>query len=89
MLEVLEKEDWLRELFCLEFAKGEAKVIIGKENPEGALQDLSLVVSQYGIPDKGSGIIGVLGPRRMDYAKAISSVSCLSSVLSESASEHI
>ena len=65
------------------------KVIIGEENSEVALQDLSLIVSQYGIPGKASGIVGVLGPKRMDYSRVICSVNCLSSLLSESVAEYI
>jgi heat-inducible transcriptional repressor len=89
ILEVLEGEDWLRNIFCQELSKGGVKVVIGEENPEPALQDLSLVTSQYGVPDKASGIVGVIGPKRMDYAKAISSLNYLSALLSNSVAEYI
>lgn len=89
ILEVLEGEEWLRNIFCQEFSKGGIKVVIGEENPEPALQDLSLIASQYGTPDKASGIVGVIGPKRMDYAKAISSLNCLSTLLSNSVAEYI
>ena len=89
ILEVLEGEDWLRNIFSQESSKGRVKVVIGEENPDPALQDLSLLASQYGVPDKASGIVGVIGPRRMDYAKAISSLSCLSALLSNSVTEYI
>jgi len=89
VLEVLEGEDWLRNVFCQEFSRGGVKVVIGEENPEPALQDLSLVTSQYGVPDKASGIVGVIGPKRMDYAKAISSLNWLSTLLSNSVTEYI
>jgi len=88
ILEVLEGEDWLRNMFGQGFRKGEVKVVIGEENPEPALQDLSLVTSQYGVPDKGSGIVGVIGPKRMDYARTISSLNCLSALLSDAAAEY-
>jgi heat-inducible transcriptional repressor len=88
ILEVLEGEDWLKNMFGQGFSKGEVKVVIGEENPEPALQDLSLVTSQYGVPDKGSGIVGVIGPKRMDYARTISSLNCLSALLSDGAAEY-
>ena len=88
ILEVLEREDWLKNISCPELNKGELKIIIGEENPEVALQDLSLVISQYGSPNKASGIVGVLGPKRMDYTRAICSINCLSSLLSESVAEY-
>jgi heat-inducible transcriptional repressor len=89
ILEVLEGEDWLRNIFCQESSKGGVKVVIGEENPEPALQDLSLIASQYGLLDTASGIVGVIGPKRMDYAKAISSLNCLSALLSNSVAEYI
>jgi heat-inducible transcriptional repressor len=89
ILEVLEGEDWLRNVFGQESSRGGVKVVIGDENPEPALQDLSLLASQYGVPDKASGIVGVIGPKRMDYAKAISSLNCFSAILSDSVAEYI
>jgi len=89
ILEVLEGEDWLRNMFCQESSKGGVKVVIGEENPEPALQDLSLIASQYGVLNKASGIVGVIGPKRMDYAKAISSLNYLSALLSNSVAEYI
>ena len=88
ILEVLEKEDWLRNILCQEFKRGEVKVVIGEENPEPALHHLSLITSQYGQPDRASGIVGVIGPKRMDYAKTISSLNCLSALLSDAAVEY-
>ena len=89
ILEVLEGEDWLRNMFSRESSRGGVKIVIGDENPEPALQDLSLLASPYGVPDKASGIVGVIGPKRMDYAKAISSLNCLSALLSDSVAEYI
>ena len=89
ILEVLEKEDWLRNIICPELSSEGVRVVIGEENPEPALQDLSLIASQYGVPGKARGILGVIGPRRMDYAKAISSLNCLSTLLSNSVAEYI
>jgi heat-inducible transcriptional repressor len=89
ILEVLEGGDWLRNIFCQEFSRGGVKVVIGEENPEPALRDLSLIASQYGVPDKASGIVGVIGPKRMDYARAISSLNCLTAFLSDSVAEYI
>lgn len=89
ILEMLEGGDWFRHLSCQKICKGETKVIIGEENPEEALQGLSMVISQYGMPEKASGLVGVLGPKRMDYARAISSVNRFSSLLSKSLAEYI
>ncbi len=89
ILEVLEGEEWLRNVLSQEASKAGVRVIIGQENPEPALQDLSLLASQYGVPNKASGIVGVIGPRRMDYATAISCLNFLSALLSNSVAEYM
>lgn len=53
---------------------GEVHVRIGGENELPALQSLAVVAAQYGLPQRGLGTVSVIGPRRMYYATAISSV---------------
>ena len=47
---------------------------IGDENPEPALRSMSVVGAGYGLGYRNLGAVGVVGPLRMDYAKAIDSV---------------
>jgi len=89
ILELLEKESWLANVLGQRACMGKAEVIIGEENKEEVLQDFSLVVSQYGVSGKASGVVGVLGPKRMDYSRVISSVNSVSTLLSESVAEYI
>jgi len=44
------------------------KILIGPENVSEALRDTSVVVASYDIGDDMRGLIGVVGPTRMDYA---------------------
>ena len=44
------------------------KILIGPENVSEALKDTSVVVASYDIGDDMRGLIGVVGPTRMDYA---------------------
>ena len=44
------------------------KILIGPENVSKALVDTSVVVASYDIGDDMRGLIGVVGPTRMDYA---------------------
>jgi len=44
------------------------KILIGPENVSQALRDTSVVVASYDIGDDMRGLIGVVGPTRMDYA---------------------
>jgi heat-inducible transcriptional repressor len=47
---------------------------IGEENPVPALRSMSVVGAGYGLGYRNLGAVGVVGPLRMDYAKAIDSV---------------
>lgn len=44
------------------------KILIGPENVSEALRDTSVVVASYDIGDDMQGLIGVVGPTRMDYS---------------------
>ena len=44
------------------------KILIGPENVSEALRDASVVVASYDIGENMRGLIGVVGPTRMDYA---------------------
>lgn len=58
------------------------RVVIGSENKEAALQDFSVILSNYG-SERRRGAIGVIGPTRMPYGKAIPTVNYISAVLSD------
>ena len=47
--------------------EGPMKILIGPENVSEALQDTSVVVASYEIGNDMRGLIGVVGPTRMDY----------------------
>ena len=47
--------------------EGPMKNLIGPENVSEALQDTSVVVASYDIGNDMRGLIGVVGPTRMDY----------------------
>ena len=47
---------------------------IGGENPVPELRNVSVVGANYGLGYRNLGAVGVVGPVRMDYATAISSV---------------
>ena len=48
--------------------EGPMKILIGPENVSEALQNTSVVVASYDIGGDMRGLIGVVGPTRMDYA---------------------
>jgi heat-inducible transcriptional repressor len=60
---------------------------IGRENERRELKALSVVASGYGLPARRLGAVSVIGPVRMDYGKAISSVRQAADELSRFVSE--
>ena len=53
-------------------------ILIGPENVNEALKDTSVVMASYDIGDNMRGVIGVVGPTRMDYAKVTARLSYFS-----------
>ncbi|HLA00035.1 MAG TPA: HrcA family transcriptional regulator, partial [Thermodesulfovibrionales bacterium] len=47
------------------------QIIIGAENTMDEMKELSLVVSTCKEDDRPIGVIGIIGPTRMNYSKAI------------------
>lgn len=60
----------------------EVLVRIGAENSLAQLGNLSVVVAPYG-PDASRGMVGLLGPTRMDYVRAIHAVRCVADSLTQ------
>jgi heat-inducible transcriptional repressor len=83
VLELLEAKAWLKQVIDWQVTEEGVRVIIGGENRESSLHDLSLVLSNYGVPEYARGTVGIIGPKRMDYSKAISAVNYISGLLSE------
>ena len=50
-------------------AEDGANIVIGPENVSEALKDSSVVMASYDLGAGMKGLIGVVGPTRMDYAK--------------------
>lgn len=63
-------------------AAGSARITIGPENLAEELKDSSVVVARYNVGDDLQGIIGVVGPTRMDYTQVSSKLSYIAQGLS-------
>ena len=87
LMELVEHRNLLSTIVPHQLPYPGVQVIIGKENKAEVIQDFSVVISQYGLPQEAIGTIGVIGPTRMPYARAISTISYLSSVLSRLVAE--
>jgi heat-inducible transcriptional repressor len=70
-----------------EFDKNDVHVVIGKENREQVIQDCSVVICRYGLADEAIGTIGIVGPTRMPYARTISTIGYMASMMSRLVAE--
>jgi heat-inducible transcriptional repressor len=87
LMEVLESKDVVRSMLPAMLAAEGVRVIIGMENREDAMRECSVVTTQYGIPSEVSGALGVIGPTRMPYGRAISAVRYMGSLMSDLVAE--
>ena len=88
ILEALQRSDFLEQLVPVITRSGGVHVIIGRENSNDAMHEVSLVFAPYGAPDRALGLLGVLGPTRMRYPRAIPTVRYLSSLMNELINSH-
>lgn len=82
LLELLEEESVVKNLLSTKQDKG-VSVRIGSENQYEGMKDCSLVTATYEMDGRVIGTVGVLGPTRMEYSKAISIVEFLTGALNE------
>src|SRR3984893_17070391 len=83
VMEVLEQNRFLPVLASQLRNSDGVQVIIGGENEWDYMKDVSLVVARYGQEGKIGGVLGVLGPTRMQYGRAIAVVRYMTQVMNE------
>ncbi|PWQ98535.1 heat-inducible transcriptional repressor HrcA [Leucothrix arctica] len=76
-----EKRDMLSLLDNCIQAQG-VQIFIGRESGQAVFDDCSLVTAPYSIDDKHIGVLGVIGPKRMQYERVIPVVDITSRLLS-------
>jgi heat-inducible transcriptional repressor len=59
------------------------QVYIGSETPVQSLKDCSIVTATYELEEGGTGTVGIIGPKRMDYRKVVNTLKNLTDDLDE------
>jgi heat-inducible transcriptional repressor len=59
---------------CLQTPETGVRILIGRENSEKQMHHCTLVVAPLHYRDRAVGALGVVGPTRMEYDRAISTV---------------
>ena len=76
-------EDTLSNLPAVMQNENGTKVLVGPEHVAQELKDTSVVMTKFDIGDGMQGMIGVVGPTRMDYAKVTARLSYFAESLSK------
>lgn len=81
ILEILEQRSLMNQLLAPARAVPGIQVIIGSESALDQMHDYSLVLSRYGVEGEATGVLGVMGPTRMRYERAISAVRYMAEIM--------
>lgn len=73
----------MEDLLSLIAMENGVQVVIGGESPLQHLEDYAMVIGRYNAPAEGSGVLGLLGPTRMDYGQAISLVRYMTELMTD------
>jgi heat-inducible transcriptional repressor len=74
LVDMMEQRPRLELVLARTLSANGVQIIIGGEQPFEEIYDVSMVLSPYGIRDRASGVLGVVGPTRMPYAHVVSTV---------------
>jgi heat-inducible transcriptional repressor len=80
-LSVLDGKTKLNDIVKDSLTRDGVNIYIGKD--EKGLEDCSVITASYNVGGEKSGVIGVIGPKRMMYGRAVSSVEYLSKQVSK------
>jgi len=91
-LKIFEERSTLQDLLARTTTNsniGGLQVLIGGEGEWEELRQCSMVIARYGVPGMATGMLGVLGPMRMSYARTIPMVRYVAGLLSELVNDRI
>ena len=71
LFQAFERKEKLLKLLDRSMEQEGINVIIGAETEVKEMRDMSIIISPYGIDQKNHGVLGVIGPLRMNYSKII------------------
>ncbi len=82
VLEIIEGGGSLLTLLTDVLTQDGVQVIIGDENRLNDLRQCSVILARYGVGEK-AGVLGIIGPTRMEYGRSIGGVRYVARLLSE------
>jgi heat-inducible transcriptional repressor len=82
LVELTEHRNRLKTVLPRKLPLHGVQVVIGKENESEIIQNYSVVLSRYGLPDEAVGTIAIIGPTRMPYSRSIAAIDYMAWLLS-------
>lgn len=83
VVEALERSHFVPAIAPQVMAADGVQIIIGAENQSNELRDMSVILSRYGAPGQPKGMLGIVGPTRMQYGRAIAVVRYMTQMLND------
>ena len=87
IVQVFEEQSVLEQVVDQYGDTDDIHVVISGDGRFAELRDISLVLARYGVSDRATGLLGVMGPRRMLYGRTIGSVRFVAALMSEMVEE--
>lgn len=87
IVQVFEEQSVLEQVVDQYADTGEIHVVISGDGRFAELRDISLVLARYGVMDRATGMLGVVGPRRMPYGRTMGAVRFVATLMSEMVEE--
>ncbi len=82
IVRALEERQVVEKLVGEALEHGGVQIIIGGEGKWEEFSDVGIVLARYGVEDKATGAMGVIGPLRMPYSRTVSVVRYMSHLMS-------
>ncbi|MEK9151585.1 MAG: hypothetical protein AAB547_03050 [Patescibacteria group bacterium] len=84
LVETMDSLDEKLDGIMLRLKDGETHIFIGNENPIAGIDNCSMIVAPYQNRGGEQGILAIIGPKRMEYAKNKSLIEYMKKLLSSS-----
>lgn len=82
IIRALEERQVVEQLVGEALEHGGVQIIIGGEGKWEEFSEVGIVLARYGVEDKATGAMGVIGPLRMPYSRTVSVVRYMSNLMS-------
>jgi heat-inducible transcriptional repressor len=87
VLEVLEETRYLTILLRQLIGDSDLQIVIGSENSSSQLRGCAVVLTTYGPSNRLKGVLGVIGPTRLDYSQTVARLQAVARGASERMAE--